>query len=33
MNKKRMFSWMKSKLEVKETKKYGRGVFTKHVCL
>ena len=28
-NKKRPFSWMNPKLEVRDTKKYGKGVFTK----
>jgi len=27
--KKRTFSWMNPKLEVRDTKKYGKGVFTK----
>ncbi|MDO8486172.1 MAG: SET domain-containing methyltransferase [Candidatus Staskawiczbacteria bacterium] len=29
IKKKRMFSWMNSKLEVRDTKKYGKGVFAK----
>ncbi len=29
----KMFSWMNQKLEVKDTKKYGKGVFIKIILL